>query len=52
MTADAHDIFVAMVTYDYSNVAIRALSSFQSAEAIGATIPRARLLGTALAAAV
>ena len=32
--ADAYDIFIVMVTYDYSNAVIRAPSSFQSAEAI------------------
>ena len=36
LTADAYDIFVVMVTYDYSSVVIRAPSSFQSAEAIRA----------------
>ena len=45
LTADAYDIFVMMVTYDYSNVVIRVPISFQSAEAIRATIPIARLLG-------
>lgn len=39
------DIFTAMVTYDYSNVVIRALGSFQSAEAIRKAIPTAGLLG-------
>ena len=33
-----------MVTYDYSNVVVGAPSSFQSAEAIRAEAPAARLL--------
>ena len=45
LTADAYDIFFVIVTYDYSNVVIRAPSSLQSAEAIRAAIPTARLLG-------
>ena len=45
LTADAYDIFVVMATYDYSNVVIRAPSSLQSAKAIRAAIPTARLLG-------
>ena len=45
LTADAYDTFIVMVTYDYSSIVIRALSSFRSAEAIRAAIPTARLLG-------
>ena len=45
LIADTYDTFVVMVTYDYSNVVIRAPSSFQSADAIRAAIPTARLLG-------
>ena len=48
LTADTYDTFVMMVTYDYSNIVIRALGSFQSAEAIRAAIPTARLLGMVL----
>ena len=48
LTADAYDTFVVMVTYDYSSIVIRALSSFRSAEAIRAAIPTARLLGMVL----
>ena len=44
LTADAHHIIVVMITYDYSNIKIRAPSSLQSAEAIRAAIPTARLL--------
>ena len=51
LTADAYDTFVVMGTYDYSNIVIRAPSSFRSAEAIRAAIPTARLLGMVLAAA-
>ena len=47
LTADAYKISAVMVTYDYSNVVIRAPSSFQSAEAIRAAIPTAGLLGMA-----
>ena len=36
-------IFTAMVTYDYSNVVIRAPGSFQSAGAIREATPTARL---------
>ena len=43
LTAHAYDTFVAIVTYDYSNVVIRAPSSFHSTEAIRA-IPTAVLL--------
>ena len=50
LTADAYDTFVVMDTYDYSNIVIRAPSSFRSAEAIRAAIPTARLLGMVLAA--
>ena len=45
LTADAYYTFVVMVTYDYSSIVIRAPSSFQSADAIRAAIPTARLLG-------
>ena len=45
LMADAYEIFVVMVAYDYSNAVVRALSSFQSAEAIMAVIPKARLFG-------
>ena len=45
LTADAYDIVLVMVTYDYSNVVIQACSSFQSDEAIRAAPPTARLLG-------
>ena len=48
LTADAYDTFVVMVTYDYSNIVIRAISSFRSAEAIRAAIPTARLLSMVL----
>ena len=40
--------FVVMVTDDYSNVVVRAPSSFQSAKAIRAAVPTARLLGMVL----
>ena len=45
LTADAYDTFVVMVTYEYSNIVIRAPSSFRSAEAIRAATPTARLFG-------
>ena len=45
LMADAYDAFVVIVTYDYSNVIIRAPSSFRSAETIRAAVPTARLLG-------
>ena len=44
MTA-TYGIFAVMVTYDYSNVVIRAPSSFQSAPAIRPAISTARLIG-------
>ena len=48
----AYDIVPVMVTYDYSNVVVRAPSTFKSAEAVGGAIPTARLLVWYLAAAV
>ena len=45
LTTDAYDTFVVMVTYNYSNVVIRASSSFQSANALRAATPTDRLLG-------
>ena len=45
LTADSYDAFVVMVAYDYNNAVIRAPSSFQSAYAIRAAIPTARLVG-------
>ena len=51
LTIDAYDTFAVMVTYDYSNIVMRAPSSFRSAEAIRAAIPTARLLGMVLVAA-
>ena len=47
LTADTYDTFVVMVTYDYSKVVIRAPSSPQSADAVRAAIPTARLLDMA-----
>ena len=45
LTADAHDTFVVVVTYGYSNIVIRAPSSFRSVEAIRGEIPTVRPLG-------
>ena len=45
LTADAYNTFLVIVTYEYSNIVIRAPSSLRPAEAIRAAIPTARLLG-------
>ena len=44
LAADAYNISIVPVTYNYSSIVIRAQSSFQSAEAIRAAIPTARLI--------
>ena len=45
ITADAYDLFVAMISSSSSQVLVRAPSSFQSAEEIRAALHTARLLG-------